>query len=206
VTSTAKRAQQPFANREELIRSAEDSIDPLLDEYFDILPDEKLLICDTVNVIIPSFRPTQKRSRVPTLEPATAEQRDSYKNRLVDTLSGWADGQFAVRGQVSVSASVGIGLTVLEKIKRTETTPILQPETDLIRALERLRRTITQRFNAFEMARGIKVFEGNRLYIVKPLSQRFWTQTAALNDADEIAGSILMHAPTVADEHLRTAH
>ena len=83
---------------------------------------------------------------------------------------------------------------------------MLQPETDLIRALDRLRLTVTQNLNAFEMARGIKVFEGNRLYIVKPLAQRFWTQTAALNDADEIAGSILMHAPAVADEHLRTAH
>jgi hypothetical protein len=31
--------------------------------------------------------------------------------------------------------------------------------------------------------------------VVKPLSQRFWTETAALNDADEIAGSILMHSP-----------
>ena len=79
-------------------------------------------------------------------------------------------------------------------------------ETDLIGALDRLRMTVTEKFNAFEMARGIKVFNENRLYIVKPLAQRFWTQTAALNDADEIAGSILMHTPTVADEHLRTAH
>jgi hypothetical protein len=206
VISAAKRAEQPFVDREELIRGTENSIEPLLDEYFDILPEEKLLVRDTVNVIIPSFRPTQRRRKVPTLEPATAEQRDTYKNRLVETLSGWADGQFTVRGQVSASESTGIGLTVLEKIRRTETAPMLPPETDLIRALDQLRLTITQHFNAFEMARGIKVFEANRLYIVKPLAQRFWTQTAALNDADEIAGCILMHVPAVADEHFRTAH
>lgn len=47
--------------------------------------------------------------------------------------------------------------------------------------------------NTFELARGVKVFDGDRLYIVKPLSRRYWTETAALNDADEIAGSILMH-------------
>jgi len=33
----------------------------------------------------------------------------------------------------------------------------------------------------------------NSLYIVKPIGLRFWTQTAALNDADEIANTILMH-------------
>src|SRR5216683_1605404 len=206
VTSTANEAKKTFADREELIRRAENSIEPLLDEYFDILPEEKLLLHDTVNIIIPSFRPTQKRRIVPTLEPATSEQRNSYKERLCETLNGWADGPFKVRGQVSASPSLGIGLTVLEKTRRSEITPMSALETDLIGALDRLRMTVTEKFNAFEMARGIKVFNENRLYIVKPLAQRFWTQTAALNDADEIAGSILMHTPTVADEHLRTAH
>jgi hypothetical protein len=36
------------------------------------------------------------------------------------------------------------------------------------------------------------VFDGDRLYLVKPIGQRFWTETAALNDADEIASAILM--------------
>jgi len=31
--------------------------------------------------------------------------------------------------------------------------------------------------------------------VVKPIGQRFWTQTAAMNDADEIAGTILMRSP-----------
>jgi hypothetical protein len=38
------------------------------------------------------------------------------------------------------------------------------------------------------------VFDSNKLYVVKPIGQRFWTETAALNDADEIAGTILMHS------------
>jgi hypothetical protein len=31
--------------------------------------------------------------------------------------------------------------------------------------------------------------------MIKPLSQRFWTRTAALNDADAIAAAILSHVP-----------
>jgi len=42
--------------------------------------------------------------------------------------------------------------------------------------------------------RGLKVFEGSLLYITKPLGQRFWSRTAALNDADDIAGTILMRS------------
>ena len=57
-----------------------------------------------------------------------------------------------------------------------------------------LERMLGRKPNAFELTRGVKVFDGDRLYVVKPLGQRYWTETAALNDADEIAGSILMQA------------
>lgn len=59
-------------------------------------------------------------------------------------------------------------------------------------ALDRLQRGAAKRFGTLELVRGLKVFDGNLLYITKPLGQRFWTRTAALNDADEIASDILM--------------
>jgi hypothetical protein len=39
--------------------------------------------------------------------------------------------------------------------------------------------------------RDLKVFDGPDLYAVKPLALRYWTDTAALNDADEIMATIL---------------
>jgi hypothetical protein len=39
--------------------------------------------------------------------------------------------------------------------------------------------------------RNLKIFDGNQIHIIKPLALRSWTKTAALNDADEIAGAIL---------------
>jgi hypothetical protein len=55
-----------------------------------------------------------------------------------------------------------------------------------------LREIALKRRAALEFVRGVKVFDEDRLYIVKPLDQRNWTLTAAMNDADEIAGSLLM--------------
>jgi hypothetical protein len=66
---------------------------------------------------------------------------------------------------------------------------------NLLVALERLRKVTEQRINTFDLIRGTKVFDRDQLYLVKPLGHRFWTETAALNDADEIAGSILMSKP-----------
>ncbi|NJL28852.1 MAG: hypothetical protein HC897_13650 [Thermoanaerobaculia bacterium] len=44
---------------------------------------------------------------------------------------------------------------------------------------------------SLELTRNLKVFDGQTLYLLKPLALRFWTRSAALNDADEIAAAIL---------------
>ncbi|MEK7406083.1 MAG: N-6 DNA methylase [Acidobacteriota bacterium] len=197
LTSAAARAGEDPLDRENLVRRVSESIEPRVEEYFDILPLEKMLIDDTVRVIIPSVRPTRKRRVVPTIEPSTEKQRDDYRKRLCDTLNGWAkSGPFIVQGWTAASAELGIGVAVLQKT-RAGGVVADPPEglRDLLAALERLRGITSKQLNTFELIRGTKVFDRDRLYVVKPIAQRFWTQTAALNDADEIAGTILMHTP-----------
>ena len=65
---------------------------------------------------------------------------------------------------------------------------------DILHSLDRLRKAIPRRQRTINPVRGLMVFDKNRLYVVKPIGQRYWTQTAALNDADEIAGTLLMHS------------
>ncbi len=195
VTSTAAKTSEDFADRKDLVWAATDPIETLIDEYFDILPVEKALIDDTVRVIIPSVRPTRNRPVVPTIEPSKEKQQDDYMKRLCDTLNSWAkNGPFIVQGRTLVSAKLGIGVAILQKTLAREAA-FEEPEDfgDLLAALERLRKVASQKLNTFELIRGAKVFDRDRLYLVKPIGQRFWTQTAALNDADEIAGTILMY-------------
>lgn len=197
VTSAAEKVAETFVNRVDRVRAASDSIEILIDEYFDILPLEKALIDDTLRVIIPSVRPTRTRSLVPTIDPSKDKQRDDYTKRLCETLNGWAkNGPFVVQGRSAASGRLGIGVAVLQKTLTGEAA--FHPTEgfgDLLAALEQLRKVTSRRLNTFDLIRGAKVFDRNRLYLVKPIGQRFWTQTAALNDADEIAGTILMHSP-----------
>ena len=57
-----------------------------------------------------------------------------------------------------------------------------------------VRKAIPRKHATLDVVRGVMVFHGNLLYVVKPIGQRFWTQTAAMNDADEIASTILMRS------------
>ena len=196
-TRSAAEADSPFVDRRVLVERSRVLIEKLLDEYFDILPFERTLIDDTIRVTIPSTRPTRSRPVVPTVEPSTQGQRDGYTNRLSATLNEWArKGAVFVHGRTIASTGLGIGVVVLEKSVRGRKIEAHVGEADdPLATLMWLRDMVSRQLNAFELVRGIKVFEQERLYIVKPIGQRFWTQTAALNDADDIAGLILMQHP-----------
>lgn len=57
--------------------------------------------------------------------------------------------------------------------------------------MHRLQRGAAKGRDTVELARGT-VFDKTLLYVTKPVGRRFRTRTAALNDADEVAGAILM--------------
>jgi hypothetical protein len=167
-----------------------------------VLEVEKALIDDTVRVIIPSVRPTRRRGSVPTIDPSTETQRHEYVQRLCHTLNSWATtSPYVVHGRSVASASrqLGIGLAILQKTQRGATDgPLLAFDEDesrlLLAAMARIQQATSRRLSVVDLPRDAKVFDGDRLYVLKPIGQRFWTQTAALNDADEIVGSILLLA------------
>jgi hypothetical protein len=195
VTAAAKEATGYFVDRVGIVKNATISIDKLIDEYFDVLPIEKTLVDDTLEVIIPSVRPSRASRIIPTIAHSTAAQRDQYLACICDTLNGWArGGHYVVQGYAAVSDKLGVGVAILRKARADDTPFQAQNSDDLITALERLRKVTENKLNTFELMRGAKVFERDRLYIVKPIGRRFWTETAALNDADEIAGTILVNS------------
>ncbi len=196
VDRATEAAGQGFFGRSNVIEDATAGIEPLIEEYFDVQPLEKLLIEDTLNILIPSIQPSQSKMPVPTIQHSSVGHREAYKDRVCSMLNKWAkNGPYVVRGRIQASHSLGFGLAVFEKVDSTNSgEPMVPDEENLIRALDRLRKTIPQGFRTIDPVRGVMLFDRNRLYVVKPIGQRYWSQTAALNDADEIAGTILMHS------------
>jgi len=196
VDAASKQAESNPLVRTNAIEKATAEIEPLIEEYFDIQPLEKLLIEDTLNVVIPSIQPTQKRMPVPTVKPSSVKQQTAYTDRVCSMLNKWAkNSQHIVRGITTSSGTLGIGMVVLEKILRSKADrPMTTTDKDILHSLDRLRKAIPSKQRTIDPVRGLMVFEKNRLYVVKPIGQRYWTQTSALNDADEIAGTILMHS------------
>ncbi len=197
VTKAAKDADTDFADRPGIIRNASAKIEPLVEEYFDILPLEKLLIEDTLEVTIESIQPTQTRLPVETVKPITSTQLQNYCSLVCKMLNGLAKrGKYSVRGTTVRSDALGVALAVFEKVERRDAdVPMTGGGIDILTALDDIRKASAQKRTTLDLVRGVLGFSGNRLYVVKPIGQRQWTQTAAMNDADEIAGTILMRTP-----------
>jgi hypothetical protein len=57
--------------------------------------------------------------------------------------------------------------------------------------LQRVGTLLERMEGQFVFCQNLKVFDGDSLYVLKPMQMRFWSRTTALNDADEIAGAIV---------------
>jgi hypothetical protein len=188
----AEEASRDFADREGIVRRTQDSVGKLIEEYFDIDEIERMLITDTVKIIIPSVQPTRSKPDVPTIIHSSSMFRSSYTNLLCDRLNGWAKQEYRVHAKTVADSSIGVGIVVLEKTRRDEKpTQLSATDGELLKAIDNLQQVAAKSDGTFELVRGLKVFHKNLLYIIKPLGQRYWSNTAALNDADKIAATIL---------------
>lgn len=195
VLNAIHKAKDEFVDRPNLVASTQAQVNPLIYEYFDVIPSERILVEDTVRLTIPSFRPSSYRPLVPTIMPSTDPEVAQYNSRLCATLNGWTkDSIYQVTGATVISRKMGVGLIVLEKIEHGNSSSIPSDNSNLLNPLKFLQDSSAVKINTLELLRGLKIFDGNRLYILKPLGRRYWSETAALNDADEIASSILMQS------------
>lgn len=185
--------EKTLHDRLSIVSTATSSIAPLIHDYFGITETDRDLINDTIRLSIPSTRPTRARLDVPTVKTSFPSQRASFVERICELLNSWSSrGSQGVRGQVIASEKSGVALAIFEKVDRSILGQPMDPEgRSLVETIDRLRRIATEKRVALELVRGVKVFDRNRLYVLKPLDQRNWTLTAAMNDADEIAGTLL---------------
>ena len=107
-------------------------------------------------------------------------------------LNSWGTGSgYTVNASVTHSRVAGLGVVTLTKSRSLREYEEWEGSAELNQALARIGSLLPKKQAGIEMVRGMKVFGRSELHIVKPLMLRFWTRTAALNDADEIASAIL---------------
>ncbi len=181
-----------FMGRKNKTQDAMRQIEPHIYKYYAISKREEMLIEDTVNIFKRSMMPSSISKIVPTIKESTYEQRKEYIDLLCSILNLWAKrSPFKVSGKTEYSHSLGTSVVTLWKSQNFEPFKENQTSDELQGVLGNIQQALSGNEGRFEYRRNLKVFDGNNLYILKPLARRHWTKTAAINEADEIAAKIL---------------
>jgi type I restriction-modification system DNA methylase subunit len=187
-----KSIENNFIGRKNKTQDAMKQIEPFIYEYYAISKREEMLIEDTINIFKKSMMPTTTSKIVPTIKESTFQQRKEYIDILCEILNSWAKrSPFKVSGKTEYSNKQGTSVVTLWKSRKFESYKENHTSDELQAVLENIQQALSENKGRFEYRRNLKTFIGNNLYILKPLAQRNWTKTAAINDADEIAAKIL---------------
>ncbi|HHP7246176.1 MAG TPA: N-6 DNA methylase [Elainellaceae cyanobacterium] len=194
LTQVRRTISHNFLERSNVIEKAKHDLLAHVYRYYQIDELEQILINDTVNCWIPSSTPSRGSTDIPTLKQSTPSDRIDYLTLLCKLLNTWSKrGRYQVLGKILVSTRSGMGIVVLQKVASQGSASSVEEESSsqLDEALTRITQLLPRYEGSIAYYRNLKVFDRDKLYILKPLTFRFWSKTFALNDADEIAAEIL---------------
>jgi type I restriction-modification system DNA methylase subunit len=178
--------------REHEVNDAKEEIEPLIFEYYGISKTEKILIEDTVNLLIPSATPASLETDIPTLDDSNPDERAAYATQLCQTINTWGRGNgMLLSARSYVSDILGLGLLMVTKGKSALTYSEASASHEVATAIAGIEKALLVRNLKLAYTRGFTLFECDRAYVLKPLARRHWTRTAALNDADAMLAAML---------------
>jgi hypothetical protein len=178
-------AQASQARRAELAESAKGKLELLVEGYFAVSENERILIADTLKLWQPSIHKQNLDLDIPTLRFPDSADRRKYADTLAMELN-----RFSHKQQVSIGvegmASEELNLIFITVIFGNEKRPYRETggDVELWNALAGVNKAAQRENAAFSYLRGFTYFERDRMHILKPATMRNWSRTSALNDAD----------------------
>ena len=166
-------------------------LEPLIRKYYNIDEYESMIIDDTLDLAVKSFHPRQDQENIPTLREPNRGECETYAKTLCEMLNHFGKGsQFKVTGEVFKGAPYSVvQVSLTDRVSKS--VPITDTKEKLASIIKRMEPLLQNKKGRFVFCQSLKVFDGDSLYILKPMQMRFWSRTTALNDADEIAGAII---------------
>ena len=195
------RPASPSFEIESSERDVLEEIDGLAYEFFCLSNEERILVEDTVEHVIPAVQP--HRGGFPeTWRASTASDRRAYARTLVDNLTDWFEGDCAIGTRLVARNG---DLAVLRLSLQDGPAAFDYAEDDdasMAAALSRLAEHVHQPLPGnFQSMPDFRVFVDRDLFLVKPVGKRFWLRSAALADAKAIVVDLHMWSNSGNSDH-----
>lgn len=181
-----KLLQGQFPNDETIER-----MNRLVYQYYGLTEDEITVIEDTIKYVLPSIQPSAK-----ALPPLWSKTNQRHWQEYMEVLSATLESWLIPNCYLSATLTAGhpylvlIGLRI--PIKRPQQALVINETNDAFNAaLSRINAGLRQEISRnFYLVPDLRIFVNDTLYLIKPKIMRFWTKSAALNDADAIVADL----------------
>jgi hypothetical protein len=190
--------------RKGLVDHLQTQFDPLIYQYFGLTDQEIALVEDTNALFITSSTPTTWRtSKSVTLDPLEkckiAPYAENglgvYADMLTSTLNTWAATEGAnlcVRAEGCADRETGLSMVTVSISEKTAPYAWRRNSKELFDALKNYQESVSSGQGFIKYERDIILYQGEKIYIVRPNILLNWTRTAALNDAARIYADVTM--------------
>ena len=174
-------------------------LDQLVYNYFGLTPEERTLVEETVNVLLPSIRPASLAGlNTPAQRNVGLDDYNAYANALGHSLTRWrtrmrGQGRFrvAVKGSEPVRDGPS-GIVRVDYVRDQTADPEIDALVDdnvVLQTLATLRGTGLRRIwsaPSLSLIPDTHIWLHGSLYLVRPATKRNWTVRQALRDAEHI--------------------
>jgi hypothetical protein len=199
----AELARLPELNQALRYDELREAFDEDVFDYFDLSRNERILVRETVEILMPSIRPRSFKSLdTPAQKPARAADFKHYSNTLANALTSWRQrtggkGRFHVNVVTNDPRRVGSAGIVRIQYTADGTTAATSAATiddqivqKTLLELRKLGLTIIPSGDALQLVPDASIWTNGALYLVRPLTQRNWTFRQALRDAEHIVRGV----------------
>ena len=171
--------------------------------YFGLTPEERTLVRETVEILMPSIRPRAFKSLyTPAQRIATPDNVADYADTLANSLTSWRSrtrgkGHFEISVVASASGWAGssgiVRITYQEKPTRAPGVETALNNGLVLLTLAELRSSGLRAVTAGEslsLVPDLHIWLDRSIYMVRPLNRRSWTVRQALRDAEYIVRTV----------------
>ena len=142
------------------------------------------------DVIDYTFDYYQRKERAKSFKTATEENYKLYYETLTNTLNNTLEQEIIFEGILHVG---NCPLAVLEIIVGSglNNLNIIDDERSLEELLFELDNSLQETRNNLFVRRNLRVYQNDRIYIIKPIQKKYWTYSIACRDADDLFQDIV---------------
>ena len=173
-------------------KELEDSLFKSVCDLYGLNENECIIVDDMIRYTIDLYLNRKKvKTKRKGIKPPTSNQLQRYADRLCKQLNNILEFEGKILIYTVYDIRTDSSLSVVEFKQVSQTTSNQKNSTARIEGLEelliKLSKSSQNQISEHVYVRGhLRVYEGEYLYIIKPSEERFWSESAALNDSDAV--------------------